>query len=1635
MSDNHSPSIETSRSHTGFEIAIIGLAGRFPGALNSDAFWQNLKNGVESISFFSDEELAALGLDPAWLNDPNYVKARGVLEGAEFFDASFLGYTPREAQMMDPQQRVFLECAWEALEHAGYDPERFPGPIGVYAGVSQNSYLLNNLLLNPELLASVGDFQTLIGNDKDFLATRVAYKLNLRGPAIGVQTACSTSLVAVHLACQSLLSGECDMALAGGVSIHVPQRAGHFYQEEGIASPDGHCRAFDARAQGTVGGNGVGIVVLKRLSDAVAARDCIHAVIKGSAINNDGSLKVGYTAPSVDGQAEVIAKALAMAEVHPETVSYIEAHGTGTALGDPIEIAALTQAFFDCGLRICKSANLQICKSQSAIINPQSKGFCAIGSVKTNVGHLDAAAGVTSLIKTVLALKHQMIPPSLHFETPNPRIDFAAGPFYVNTTLREWQTHGFPRRAGVSSFGIGGTNAHVVLEEAPPSGWANLQMGKSANGQMGSEAGANLQICRFADLQIEIRPFKVLLLSAKTRTALETATANLAQFLREHRGTSLADVAYTTQVGRKGFSHRRLLVCRDIDEAATALESRDPKRVFTAFHEPADRPVALMFPGQGAQDVNRGGELYRLEPTFREQVDGCCEWLKPHLGLDLRDLLYPGIRFANLQICKSANLSLQQTFIAQPALFVLEYALAKLWLSWGVRPQAMIGHSIGEYVAACLAGVFSLEDGLALVAARGRLMQQLPGGAMLAILEAPETVAPLLGEGLSIGAINAPALCVVSGPKAAVEGLERCLHEKGVACRRLHTLHAFHSEMMEPILEAFTERVSRVTLHPPQIPYLSNVTGTWITAAEATDASYWARHLRQTVRFASGVQELLKAPNRILLEVGPGQTLCALAERHPDKMERHLVLPSMPHPKDRQSGAAFLLKALGRLWLSGIDVDWSAFSAHERRHRLPLPTYPFERQRYWIDPLEKAHCLAPRRVSLPKKPDLADWFYLPSWKRSALPFSIESVGLAEQKLRWLVFTDTCGLGAQLVKRLEQTGQEVFRVSAGERFQRRSDRVYTINPRAREDYEALVKAIQAQGKPLDMMVHLWGVTEIEPPSSPTRGLDNEPFHDFYSLLFLAQALSEQQNTQPLQIAVVTSNMQEVTGEEVLCPEKAMVLGPCRVIPQEYPNVTCRSIDIVISKSGDFQKERVIDSLIVELAVTSSDPFVAYRGNHRWVQTFEAVRLPGKPQRPARLREGGVYLITGGLGGIGLELAAYLARTVGAKLVLTGRSGLPARDQWGQWLATHDEVAADNDVTGRKLRKVQALEEMGAEVVVASADVAHLEQMQAVITQTCEHFGTIHGVIHAAGITEENSFRLIPETHPADSERHFRPKVYGLMVLEKVLQGRALDFCLLFSSLSSVLGGLGFVAYSAANLFMDTFAHQHHRASRIPWMSVNWDGWQLRAEKEPKKAFGATVAELAMTPQEGVEAFQRVLSMAPVNQVLVSTADLKTRMNQWMKPESLPETGHSPPGDTVAPHTRPDLPNAYVAPRNQTEQTIADIWGQLFGIEPVGVHDDFFALGGHSLLATQLLNQLRQYDKVAFSLRHLFENPTVAGLAQFIESSICKFADLQICKLKTPSREDAADWPTNLDQLSDEEVEAWLSKMLAEEEGHQ
>jgi len=887
-------------------IAIVGMSGRFPGANSVEQLWQNLMEGVDSVSRFREDELEySVANNEAIEQGHKFIRARGVLDGADMFDAEFFGMYPKEAQIIDPQHRLFLECAWEALESAGHAPETYPGLIGVYAGLAMNSYFLHNLCVNRAFAADfsanyqVGNYQTMLGNDKDFLPTRVSYKLNLRGPSMTVQCACSTSLVAICQACTGLLTYQCDMALAGGVSITFPQKRDYRYQEEGLASADGTCRSFDADACGTVFGHGVAIVLLKRLEDAMADGDPILAVIKGFAVNNDGSDKIGYAAPSVNAQAEVVAMAQAAADVHPESISYIEAHGTATPLGDPIEMAALTEAFRRGGA--------------------ERKQFCAVGTGKTHIGHLDVAAGATGLIKTVLQLQHEVIPPLLHFKTPNPKIDFENSPFFPVSKQMEWKRTDAPRRAGVTALGIGGTNAHVVVEEAPV----------AASGSS--------------------REAQLFLLSAKTPTALTAMSARLADYIEKNPGTSLADVAFTLQRGRQRFRYRHALSASTATEAIEKLKAITQNVSATSQASTEIPSVVFVFPGQGSQYVNMGRELYESEDAFRNAVDRCAECLHAHLGLDIRSVVYPDTAEA---IAKSEQ-QINETRVTQPAIFTLEYALACLWMSWGIKPSLLIGHSVGEYVAAVLADVFTLEDALGILASRARLMQDLPGGSMLAVRRGLSELEGTLPEGVAVAALNSPVLTTLSGPTPDLQRLQEKFEAEGVFCRLLPTSHAFHSSMMDPIVEPFAKIAGGVAHQKPKLPWISTYTGTWIDKENGPDGAYWSGQLRRTVRFGQAIETALQAGATMFLEVGPGQALTQLIRQQETKPSNLITLTSLGPNDGNPADLKAMLNSLGRLWIAGIEPDWTEFYSKEQRLRLTLPTYPFERKSYWIAPPDK----------------------------------------------------------------------------------------------------------------------------------------------------------------------------------------------------------------------------------------------------------------------------------------------------------------------------------------------------------------------------------------------------------------------------------------------------------------------------------------------------------------------------------------------------------------------------------------------------------------------------------------------------------------------------------------------------------
>ncbi len=1394
-------------------VAILGLAGRFPGAASPDELWQNLAGGVDAVRWFDRAELLAAGWPAELVDDPRYVRAGRVLDHVAGFDAGLFGIAPREAEIMDPQLRLLLECAHEALEDGGYGPgsPSLDEPrVGVFTGVDTSTYLLSHLLPRQDLVRSLGHLQLTLVNDKDFVASQIAYRLDLDGPAINVNTACSTSLVAVHTAVKSLLTWECDLALAGGAAIAVPRVRGYLYQEGGILSADGLCRAFDAEAGGTVHGNGGGLVLLKRLEDAIADGDRIIAVIRGSAVNNDGAARAGFTAPGIDGQTAVITEALGQADVEAESVSYVECHGTGTPLGDPIEIAALRRAFGT---------------------NPPAE--CAIGSVKTNLGHLNAAAGIAGLIKTVLMLRHQQIPPSLHFSTPNPACEFGDGPFRVATELGDWDPlAGTPRRAGVSSFGIGGTNAHVVLE-----GWSE-------------------EPAPSAPPAVEL-----LTVSACTANALEEAKTRLARAITS-RPKELAAAASTLRLGRRSFAHRAFAVASGNSEAAALLEN-SPRAQEAPEVAP---PVVLLFPGQGAQHAGMLNGLLRFA-TFREALEGCSD----NAGVDF--------------VATFDGRNLTDTADVQPALLAIGVALAELWRSWGVTPRALLGHSLGEYTAAVVSGALSLGDGLRLVTERGRLMQALPSGAMLDVALAEHKLEPwlVIDPNLAVAALNAPSSSVVSGSPQAIERLRARLEAAGIASRLLLSDRAFHSPAVEPMLPAFGDALTRLDFAEPEIPWISNRHGGWITQAEVHNPDTWLEHTRQPVRFAAGVATLAAdLEGVVFLEAGPGQVLTGLARQSPE-VDPGRVVSSCRRRRDETDDEAVLLQALGRLWQLGTEVDWPAVDRDLRarepqsdtRRRIALPTYPFERERYWIEP-------TPKHERLP----LDSWFSIPYWRPAIEPMTPSTRG------GWVaVITDADGVGEALLDRLAERGE-----------------------RAQPDEVAYSTA--------EIVVDL---RLLDPVPTAADGIDR--------LLGLMRDLAGGPSRR---LVVVTAGAESVAGEPSR-PDHAFAPTLCRVAAQEFPHLRCSHIDLA-DRHGVNSVTAAADALLREIGADSPPPAVAWRGGVRWLPAFTNLKLPELTTRPRLLREGGVYLITGGFGRVGQVAAQVLAETCRPKLALLGRSAPPAG--WKQQL------------------------EPDTEALALRADVTDRASLEAALGEITATLGPIDGVIHAAGQTGADSIRPLAETTPDDVRAQLAPKVDGLRHLAELIDPPP-AFVVTTSSLSAVLGGLGLGAYAAANAILDAEITALRRSGGpTVWLSVDWDGWRF-TDTRP--------GELQLTADEGANAWRRLLDVDHLPRVIVSTGDLATRIEQWVDLQPSPAP---PPTSETSEDERGSLrAEAAIGVKGGLQR----VWQELFGRSSIDSNADFFELGGTSLLAVRMVALARERLGVELRTEDVLSAPRLGDLA--------------------------------------------------------
>ena len=1350
------------------DIAIVGMAAHLPGAHTIEDYWKNLQAGIESIRHYSREELLDAGEAAHRLNRPDYVPAAAPLSGFENFDAEFFGLSPKEAAIMDPQHRRFLEVAWEALENAGHMPENAKGPIGVYAGCGMGSYFYFNICSNPDLVDNVGMFLLRhTGNDKDFLSTRLSHILDLKGPSVNLQTACSTSLVATHYAAQALMTGECDTALAGGVTIELPQDRGYIYKEGEVLSPDGHCHAFDHRAQGTVFGSGAGVVVMRRLADAIADGDHIWAVIKGSAINNDGAAKAGYLAPSVDGQAAAIAEAQDLAGTPADTIDYIECHGTGTYLGDPIEVAALTEAFNE---------------------TTEDVGFCKLGSVKTNIGHLDTAAGVAGLIKTALSLHHKQIPASLGYEKPNPAIDFETSPFKVNDTLSDWTSYKGPRRAGVNSLGVGGTNAHVVLEEAPqaaaavPSDW----------------------------------PFQILTVSGRTKGALDANAQRLAAHLRAHPEQDLADIAWTLKQGRRAFERRRVIVAESHEQAAKLLEDNDPRRAFT-HTALGDKPdYVFMFPGGGAQYAGMARDLYETEPVFAEWMDKGLEILQPKLDYDIRALWLP-----EDDALEAADEALKQPSVQLPLIMITEYALAQLWMEWGVHPTALVGHSMGENTAACVAGVMSFEDCIGLVHLRGKLFDTVPAGGMLSIALPASQLEPLLGDHLDLGAVNAPNLSVATGPQAALDELEALLKTKDIDCQRIAIDIAAHSRMLEPILQEFGDYLRAITLNAPQIPFTSNRSGTFITDAEATDPDYWVGHLRGTVRFADCLTTLAERDARAFIEVGPGKALSSLAGQH-GKVTANQVISSLRHPKDNTPDDAYFMAMLGRVWAVGGEFDWNQVWGDAPRRKLPLPTYAFQQSPYFIAP-GKAQA-EDENQWLTRSDDPQGWGYRPAWLPRYAACDVDVTGdLSEAPAQtWLVFADDAGLCDGVTTRLRTAGHRVVTVTPGDTFARTDDMAYIIAPeRGRESYDALISDLNTRDLVPDRILHGWMITRDESFRPGSSFFHRVQEQGFYSLFFLAQAIGGEDLTSDMHLCVLSSGAAQRKDEPLPHPEKATLAGPARVIPREFGNLTVTTLDLDLKlptgkrAKGIANADALIGHILEDALAAPGNATALVRDGKRYELTYKQADLPDAAKAAAKLRNGGVYMITGGFGGIGLTLAEALIKEQNAKVALISRGGLPDREKWDDILANTAPSAA----IVRRITAVRALEALGGAVLPLAADVSNVEDIRAAREAAEDALGPVNGVIHAAGHIDDGPIMAKDATSIEDV---FAPKIHGTEVLEEVFPDGDLDWLVLFSSSSTATAPIGQVDYVAANEYLNAYAKSRANGkTRV--LAINWGIW--------------------------------------------------------------------------------------------------------------------------------------------------------------------------------------------------------------------
>lgn len=1463
-------------------VAIIGMAGRFPKSKNVKEFWKNLEEERECIQFFKKEELLEAGISEEELSNPDYVRAKGVLENAECFDAAFFEYSPKEAEKMDPQIRIMHECAWNALEDAGYAPgslqagEEQPQNIGVFAGIASN-YTWMSRIYEPTNNCQER-IERIALNDKDYTATRISYKLNLKGPSYGVQTACSSSLTSIHLACRSLELGECEMALAGGVSIMLPDKTGYLYEDGMILSKDGHCRVFDKDATGTIFSDGAGMLLLKPLNKAIEDKDYIYAVIRGTASNNDGRRKAGYTAPSIDGQAEVIRQALDNARIDASTISYVEAHGTGTHLGDPIEVEGLKEVY------------------------PKGEvPYCALGSLKSNFGHMDAAAGVAGVMKAALALKHHKIPASIYCENPNPQMHLEDSPFYVPNKTLEWkrrkQEDGteFARRAGVTSLGFGGTNAHVVLEE-------------------------------YEDVKNETGEFKkpdkqLFVLSARTKNGLNKTIQEMSSYLEENPEVDLNQVAYALQMGRKPFAYRKMLIASSIEELRQGLEQKN-RKVISASGTAEKEKVNLvfLFTGQGCQYVQAARELYEKEIVFRAYLDECFDIagkLNNH-KVDYKAILYP-----DKEQEEESSQFINETQNAQMILFMLEYSMTMFLIHLGIQPDALIGHSLGEYIAACIAGVFSLEDGLSFVMQRANLMQKVQRGGMDALNISEDEVKIQIeksGCHLDIAAVNSTDACVVAGSFEELEKFEQYAAEEKISYSRLKTSHAFHSYMMESVLDDFAKIVDSIPKNEPKIAYISNLTGTWV-AKEVTTTEYWCQHLRYTVRFQEGIKTLLMR-KCVFLETGPGKVLSSLV-RHESQLENIKAVCNMVrHPKEVTGDVEYLMKRIGELWCNGINVNFQAQYQGVSLAKLPLPGYVFEGPQFHI-PDTKVDA-KDRIVSVP------DMFYRP-----CLIVRPAKRALITSDAEFLIVAETGELYDVLAKTLSDNGLHYSTVFYSNSWEER--------------LQEFVASFSGRKKPVIVL------------NAVTYSLKNED-SCFWDLVRHVQILG---NLWSVRYMVITNESRR--KDELFT---SLINGVCATAEKEYDNM--KMVQLEVSQTGSMVQ--MADKILEECNLVHEGSFLKCRNGLRLEVDEEKIEIERKENL---IRKNGNYVITGGLGGIGRTLCDYLLSNYHANVLLLARTPLPDESEWGAYLegSQEDEIA-------ERIKAVRRWREQDWSVSIQYCDICDKQETERIIYRFESLYGPVHGVYHTAGVKGDGLIRFKTKEMAMEV---LKPKVMGTNAIEDVFAKRTLDFMMLFSSLATVTQEAGQSDYIAANCYLDAYADWATREyPNRKTISVHWDSWKsvgmahkALLDKPERRIFFKNM----ITTSQAMEIMELALG-SEEKQLIISAGNLHKR-KQVVRKANQEELVWEALKANVK-YDRPELSTDFIAPESEMEKHIAAIWAEAFSIKEVGIQDDFFELGGDSLYAIGVVNELKKYYQM--DMTDIYNYPTIALLTQKLESRL-------------------------------------------------